>query len=302
VGQYQHDVNSVKLKKSLEHIVEGCVNYVGVDINTASAPLLTHISGVGPGLAKNIVKTREKTGGFKNRTELLKVPRFTAKTFEQSAGFLRIHGGEHPLDATFIHPEVYTHLEAWCKNNKISLSDLPQNQESISFLKKDRAFKEQIGAFTFDDIVKCLESPSQDPRTEFTPFQFRDDISTIADLKEGQHYPGLVTNITQFGAFVDIGIKENGLIHISQMSDSFVENPLEVLKVGQEVKAKVIEVDPTRKRIALSLKTGAERSSGVSRSQNKGSQTKFGNAHNKKHKPKNDDSSNPFAALKGLKL
>jgi uncharacterized protein len=301
VGQYQHDVNTIKLKKSLEHVVEGCVNHVGVDLNTASAPLLTHISGVGPGLAKSIVKIREKNGGFKNREQLLEVPRFTAKTFEQSAGFLRIHGGEHPLDATFIHPEVYNHLEKWCVDNKVSLTELPQNAENISALKKDKAFKESIGAFTFDDIIKCLESPSQDPRTEFTPFHFRDDISEIKDLKEGQFYPGLVTNITQFGAFVDIGIKENGLIHISQMSDSFVENPLEVLKVGQEVKAKLIEVDPIRKRIALSLKTGAERSSGVSKSNNKGSQNKnFSNSSSRNSKV--DEASNPFAALKNLKL
>jgi len=301
VGQYQHDVNTVKLKKSLEHVVEGCVNHVGVDLNTASAPLLTHISGVGPGLAKSIVKTREKNGGFQNREQLLKVPRFTAKTFELSAGFLRIHGGEHPLDATFIHPEVYKHLEKWCSDKNVSLKDLPQNPENISILKKDKAFKETIGAFTFDDIIKCLESPSQDPRTEFTPFHFRDDISEIKDLQEGQFYPGLVTNITQFGAFVDIGIKENGLIHISQMSDSFVENPLEVLKVGQEVKAKLIEVDPIRKRIALSLKTGEERNSGVSKSSNRSSQNK--NYSSRSPQPsKVDDASNPFAALKGLKL
>lgn len=301
VGQYQHDVNSLKLKKSLEHVVEGCVNHVGVDLNTASAPLLTHISGVGPGLAKSIVKVREKNGGFKNRSELLKVPRFTAKTFELSAGFLRIHGGEHPLDATFIHPEVYSHLEKWCSDKKVSLKDLPQNPESIEALKKDKVFKESIGAFTFDDIIKCLASPSQDPRTEFTPFQFREDISSIADLKDGQFYPGLVTNITQFGAFVDIGIKENGLIHISQMSDSFVENPLEVLKVGQEVKAKLIEVDPIRKRIALSLKTGAERSSGVSSSNSKRSQNKIFNSRGAQPSAQNE-ASNPFAALKNLKL
>jgi len=301
VGQYQHDVNTLKLKKSLEHVVEGCVNHVGVDLNTASAPLLTHISGVGPGLAKSIVKAREKNGGYKNRTELLKVPRFTAKTFELSAGFLRIHGGEHPLDATFIHPEVYSYLEKWCKDKSVSLKELPQNPENISMLKRDKNFKESIGAYTFDDILKCLESPSQDPRTEFTPFEFREGISTISDLKEGQYYPGLVTNITQFGAFVDIGIKENGLIHISQMSNSYVENPLEVLKVGQEVKAKLMEVDPIRKRIALSLKTGADKNSGVSSSGNKKSQNKnFSSKSNSSQKK--DDASNPFAALKALKI
>ena len=301
VGQYQHDVNAVKLKKSLQNVVEGCVNYVGVDLNTASAPLLSHISGVGPSLAKNIVSTREKTGGFKTREELLKVPRFTPKVFEQSAGFLRIYGGTHPLDATFIHPEAYGLLTDWCAAKKIELKTLPQSKENITLLKKDKDFKTKVGNFTFEDIVKCLESPSQDPRTEFTPFNFREDVELITDLKEGQFYPGLVTNITQFGAFVDIGIKENGLIHISQMSDSFVENPLEVLKVGQEVKAKVIEVDISRKRIALSLKTGDDAKTKVSGVRNKGSKTK-GFQNRKPNPSKQDDSSNPFAALKGLKL
>ena len=303
VGQYQHDVNAVKLKKSLEGVVENCVNHVGVDLNTASAPLLSHISGVGPSLAKNIVTTREKTGGFKNRQELLKVSRFTPKVFELSAGFLRIYGGENPLDATFIHPEAYELLNRWCETQKIDLKSLPQNKDVINLLKKDKDFKKEIGTFTFDDIVKCLESPSQDPRTEFTPFDFRNDIEVITDLKEGQFYPGLVTNITQFGAFVDIGIKENGLIHISQMSDSFVENPLEVLKVGQEVKAKVIEIDVQRKRIAMSLKTGDDQKTRVSGAQKKGvnNQSSFSSRASAKPKPE-DNASNPFAALKGLKL
>ncbi len=307
VGQYQHDVNPVKLKKSLEHVVEGCVNHVGVDLNTASAPLLSFISGVGPGLAKNIVKAREKSGGFKTRQELLKVARFTEKTFEQSAGFLRIYGGENPLDATFIHPEAYPILEDWCKEKKINITDLPTSKESITLLEKDKNLKTKIGDFTFDDIVKCLKSPSQDPRTEFTPFNFREGVETIADLREGLYYPGLVTNITQFGAFVDIGIKENGLIHISQMSDTFVEDPLSVLKVGQEVKARVMEVDVARKRIALSLKSeaggtkvkGTNRDSGGSFN-NRPRNNNGGNRNNSRRDEKVVN--NPFGALKGLKL
>jgi len=296
VGQYQHDVNAVKLKKSLDHVVEGCVNHVGVDLNTASAPLLSYISGVGPGLAKNIVKFREKKGGFSNRNELLEVTRFTEKTFELSAGFLRIYGGENPLDATFIHPEAYKVLDNWCKENKISLKDLPSNKEHILKLSKDEKLKKSIGDFTFNDIVKCLNAPSQDPRTEFKPFDFRNDIDSISDLKKGQFYPGLVTNITKFGAFVDIGLKENGLIHISQMSDTFVDDPLKVLKVGQEVNARLIEIDIQRKRIALSLKSADSKTrvSGVRKNTTK--------PHSNPNKSKKNDAKNPFAALQGLKL
>ncbi len=307
VGQYQHDVNPVKLKKSLEHVVEGCVNHVGVDLNTASAPLLSFISGIGPGLAKNIVKSREKSGGFKNRKDLLKVARFTDKTFELSAGFLRVYDSENPLDATFIHPEAYPILEAWCKEKKISLKDLPTNKDSISVLEKDKDLKNKIGSFTFDDIIKCLKAPSQDPRTEFTPFNFRSDTDSIGDLCEGQYYPGLVTNITQFGAFVDIGIKENGLIHISQMSDSYVEDPLSVLKVGQQVNARIIEVDPARKRIALSLKSEDSLTKVKGRSQGKSTgqkeRSRRNNSQNSSSDSKRGDlSNNPFGALKGLKL
>ncbi len=317
VGQYQHDVNPVKLKKSLGYVVEACVNHVGVDLNTASFSLLSYVSGIGPGVAKSIVTTREKLGGFKDRKQLLKVSRFTEKTFEQSAGFLRIHGGPNPLDATFIHPEAYPILEKWCKTNKIKLEDLPKSKENIELLAKDKTFRSDIGDYTHDDIVKCLKAPTQDPRTAFEPFSYRNDIKEIQDLKLGQIYPGLVTNITQFGAFVDIGIKENALIHISQMSDTFVDNPLAVLKVGETVKGRLIDLDVDRKRISLSLKSNPE----------------MGNKTNSNQRPKNSDrsiksvdrvnnkydgpqknksnnrpidtsneSSNPFAALKKLKL
>lgn len=258
VGQYQHDVNQARLKKSLEGVVESCVNFVGVDLNTASAPLLSYVSGIGPTLAQNVIKYREQNGGFKNRKEILKVPRFSAKIFEQAAGFLRIYNGEEPLDGTFIHPERYEVLSNWARKNSTMLRDLISNKEVIMKLEKDSDFKAEVGEFTFNDIVKSLKAPSQDPRTEFKSFEYRKDISKIGDLKVGEWYPGLVTNITQFGAFVDIGIKENGLLHVSQISDTFVENAMTALKVGQVVKVQVLEVDYERGRISLTAKTGGE--------------------------------------------
>lgn len=323
VGQYQHDVNATKLKKTLTQVVENCVNFVGVDLNTASSPLLSYVSGIGPSLADNIVKLREKTGGFKKREDLLKVSRFSEKIFEQCAGFLRIYDGENPLDATFIHPEKYPILLDWCKSKKISTHDFVKDKSLIQEFKNDKSIKEKLGEFTFKDIVKSLESPSQDPRTEFVSFEFRNDISEIKDLKVGQYYPGIVTNITQFGAFVDIGIKENGLIHVSQMSDKFVENALEVLKVGQEVKARVMEVDVERKRIALSLKSGSDQEIKSAGGYSSGNSNRSNTTQRNSSSPNTRDSNssmnnrtnsnsggsrqsamtnNPFGALKDLKL
>lgn len=298
VGQYQHDVNQARLKKSLEGVVESCVNFVGVDLNTASAPLLSYVSGIGPALATNVVKFRETSGGFKTRQELLKVPRFTAKVFEQAAGFLRIYKGVEPLDATFIHPERYEMLKNWTVKNGTTLDDLISNKETILKLEKDIQFKNEIGEFTFNDIIKSLRAPSQDPRTEFKSFEYRKDISKITDLKIGEWYPGIVTNITQFGAFVDIGIKENGLLHVSQISDSFVENALTALKVGQEVKAQVTEVDYTRGRISLSMKKGAELGAASGTPKSKGDK----NAQSKNFGPKQPEfKNNAFSALKNFK-
>ncbi|MDD0853039.1 Tex family protein [Halobacteriovorax sp. GB3] len=300
VGQYQHDVNQTRLKKSLNGVVESCVNFVGVDINTASAPLLSFISGIGPSVAKNVVKHRDKNGQFQTRDELLKVTRLTNKVYEQAAGFLRIYNGKNPLDGTFIHPEQYPTLEKWCSENGTTLKDLVADKEIIAKLEKDSAFKNEIGDFTFADIVKSLKAPSQDPRTEFKTTEFRKDISSINDLKEGEWYPGIVTNITQFGAFVDIGVKENGLVHVSQISDTFVENPLEVLKVGQEVKAMVLSVDLDRKRVGLTLKTGQDA---------RAHQAPTGSRPrpNRQAKKSFEDSNAPlknkaFAALAGLKI
>jgi uncharacterized protein len=304
VGQYQHDVNQARLKKSLEGVVESCVNFVGVDLNTASAPLLAYVSGIGPTLAQNVIKYRESNGGFKNRKEILKVPRFSAKIFEQAAGFLRIYNGEEPLDGTFIHPERYEVLSQWAKKNSTQIKDLISDKEIISKLERDFDFKTEVGEFTFNDIVKALKSPSQDPRTEFKSFEYRKDISKIGDLKIGEWYPGLVTNITQFGAFVDIGIKENGLLHVSQISDTFVENAMTALKVGQVVKVQVLEIDFSRGRISLTAKKGEQVSHG---SPTTGSSS--GNSRQQNHSNKQapvakvaELKNNAFAGLKNLKF
>jgi protein Tex len=258
VGQYQHDVNQVQLKNNLEAVVESCVNFVGVDLNTASAPLLSYVSGIGPSVAQNVVKYRDQHGGFKSRQELLKVSRFTQKVFEQSAGFLRIYNGPHPLDGTFIHPERYPVLEEWVKTKKKDLKDLLTDESLQNELATDKSLREKIGEMTLTDIVKCLKAPSQDPRTTFKSVEFTKGISELKDLKIGQWYNGVVTNITMFGAFVDIGIKENGLLHISEMSDRFVENAMDELKVGQELKVRVLGIDMDRRRISLSCKADSQ--------------------------------------------
>lgn len=258
VGQYQHDVNQVQLKNNLEAVVESCVNFVGVDLNTASAPLLSYVSGIGPTVAANVVKYREANKGFKTREDLLKIPRFSQKVFEQSAGFLRIYNGAHPLDGTFIHPERYLVLENWVKAKNKSLKDLLSDESLQNELATDKTLKETIGAITLDDIVKCLKAPTQDPRTTFKSVEFTKGIADLKDLKIGQWYQGVVTNITMFGAFVDIGIKENGLLHISEMSDRFVENAMDELKVGQELKVRVLGIDMDRRRISLSCKADSQ--------------------------------------------
>lgn len=298
VGQYQHDVNQIRLKKSLTGVVEDCVNYVGVDLNTASAPLLSYISGIGPSVAENIVKTREKKGGFNSREELLDVTRFSQKIFEQSAGFLRIYNGKNPLDGTFIHPERYAILESWAKENGHELKDIVSDKELIAKLATDSKLRNLVGDMTFEDIVKSLKAPKQDPRSEFKSVEFRKDIRKIEDLRPGEWYTGIVNNITNFGAFVDLGVKESGLLHISQISDEFVENPLDKLKVGEQLKVKVTEVDLDRKRIALSCKSDASvdyQTSGKARGEQR--------ANKKTQKAMAKDiKNNAFAALSGLRI
>lgn len=302
VGQYQHDVNQARLKKSLNAVVEDCVNFVGVDINTASAPLLSYISGIGPTLSKNIVQHREKIGGFKDRQELLKVARLSQKIYQQAAGFLRIYGGKNPLDSTFIHPESYEIIENWAKGKGIKLAELMENQEKRRDLAEDQSIRATLGEFTHTDIVKSLNAQGQDPRSEFKNIEFRKDIKNLTDLKEGEWYPGIVTNITRFGAFVDLGIKENGLVHVSQICDKFVENALDELKVGQEVKAMVLELDLERKRISLTLKKGVD--SKVERATRNGPQ-KSGN--NSARPAQSFEQNAPlknraFASLQGFKV
>jgi protein Tex len=302
VGQYQHDVNQARLKKALGGVVENCVNFVGVDLNTASAPLLSFVSGIGEGLAQNVVKFREEKGGFKNRKELLKVPRFSDKVYQQCAGFLRIYGGEYPLDGTFIHPERYTLLEDWINKRGIDLKSLLSDLKWVEDLQKDHDFKEKVGEFTHEDIVRSLKAPSQDPRTEFKSTEFRKDMSKLEDLEVDQWYPGIVTNITQFGAFVDIGLKENGLLHISQMSDRFVENALDELSVGQELKVRVVSVDLERRRISLSCKS-PDQAQGQRANQTTQNQVKSPAASkNSRQVPPPPAAKSPFAALKNFKV
>lgn len=295
VGQYQHDVNQIRLKKSLEGVVEDCVNFVGVDLNTASAPLLSYISGVGPSVAENIVKQRDKKGLFKSRKELLEVSRLSPKVYEQAAGFLRIYNGEYPLDSTFIHPERYSILEDWAKKHKVELRDLLSNPEAQSQLEKDSELKTELGADTFNDIIKSLKAPTQDPRSQFKSVEFRKDVRGIDDLKMGEWYTGIVNNLTNFGAFVDIGIKESGLLHVSEISDQFVENAMDKLKVGDELKVKVIAIDHDRKRISLSCKSDTKPDFAGS---TKGKGQSAGNGKVRMPTPQAGFKNNPFAGLK----
>lgn len=304
VGQYQHDVNQVQLKNNLEAVVESCVNFVGVDLNTASAPLLSYVSGIGPTVAQNIVKFRDTNKGFKSRADLLKVPRFSQKVFEQSAGFLRIYNGPHPLDGTFIHPERYPVLEEWIKAKKRDLKDLLDDDTLQNELSTDKGLKEKIGELTLNDIVKCLKAPTQDPRTAFKSVEFTKGISDLKDIKIGQWYQGQVTNITMFGAFVDIGIKENGLLHISEMSDRFVENAMDVLKVGQELKVRVLGIDMDRKRISLSCKSDSQ-TEGVTGTGAAQASRKSGGGNSQRPQPMSNGpqfKNNAFAGLKNLQV
>jgi protein Tex len=253
VGQYQHDVNQSALKKSLDLVVDSCVNSVGVNLNTASYHLLGRVSGIGPALAKKIVDHRAVNGLFRSRDQLLEIPRFSKKTFEQAAGFLRIPGGDQPLDNTGVHPERYPVLERLANEIGKSVSDLLG--QGVEFVKQAQSLREELGGYTFEDIVKELEKPGLDPREEFAAFEYRDDIHDIADLTPGMICPGIVTNVTNFGAFVDIGVHQDGLVHISQLSNKFVKDPREVVSPGDRVKVKVLEVNLEKNQIALSMKT-----------------------------------------------
>lgn len=258
VGQYQHDVNQSKLAKSLDAVVEDCVNAVGVDVNTASAPLLARISGLNSTLAHNIVAYRDENGAFANRKQLLKVPRLGEKTFEQAAGFLRINGGKEPLDASAVHPEAYPVVAKMLAQQGITAAELIGNREKIKHIRAADFTDERFGLPTILDILAELEKPGRDPRGEFQTASFAEGIHEIKDLEIGMILEGVVSNVANFGAFVDIGVHQDGLVHISALADKFVQDPRDVVKAGDVVKVKVLEVDVPRKRIALTMRLNDE--------------------------------------------
>lgn len=254
VGQYQHAVDQALLKKSLDQTVESCVNLVGVNVNTASKELLTYISGLGPVLAQNIVQYRAENGPFVCRKDLKKVPRLGEKAFEQCAGFLRIPNGSNPLDNSAVHPESYPVVEKMAADLHCTVGELMKRKELKQQIRLEKYQTDQIGMPTLQDIMKELDKPGRDPRSEIQEFSFNPDIHTIDDLQEGMVFPGIVTNITNFGCFVDVGIKENGLVHISELADRFVSNPADVVSIHQHVQVRVLSIDTTRKRVQLSMK------------------------------------------------
>ena len=253
VGQYQHDVDQAKLQTSLDRVVESCVNSVGVNINTASIPLLSYVSGIGPKLAENIVAYRDDNGAFSDRTNIKKVPRLGGKAFEQGAGFLRIKEGKNPMDNSAVHPESYRIVEKMAKDRGISISNLIGNKKELQQINLENYRSETVGLPTLQDIIKELEKPGLDRRQKARVFSFDQNIRSIADVRDGQLLPGIVNNITNFGCFVDIGIKESGLIHVSNLSDTFVKDVNEHVHLHQQIMVKVLSVDIPRKRIQLGL-------------------------------------------------
>ena len=260
VGQYQHDVNQTMLKKSLDEVVESGVNYVGVDLNTASWALLSYVAGVGPALGKAIARYRDEHGPFKSRRGLMKVPRFGAKAFEQAAGFLRIRAGEYPLDNTAVHPERYPLVEQMAQDLGVSVAELTRNPALADKIDLKRYVSDGVGLPTLRDILDELKKPGRDPRQQFQTAGFRDDIREISDLREGMILQGVVTNVTAFGAFVDIGVHQDGLVHVSHLANRFIKDPNDAVQVGQVVKVKVLSADPQRKRIALSIREAEAKS------------------------------------------
>ena len=254
VGQYQHDVDQTKLKQQLDQTVMSCVNSVGVNLNTASQHLLQYVSGLGPALAKNIVDYRKENGAFTSRAQLKKVPRLGPAAFEQCAGFLRIPGAKNPLDNSAVHPERYAVVEQMARDQQCAVADLISSKEKREAIRPERYVTNDVGLPTLTDIMKELEKPGRDPREQIEEFEFAKGIETVDDLVEGMELPGIVTNITNFGAFVDIGVHQDGLVHISQLADKYVKDPNQVVKLHQHVRVRVIEVDRRRNRISLSMR------------------------------------------------
>lgn len=291
VGQYQHDVHQPLLQDELQHVVESCVNHIGVDLNTASASLLSYVSGIGPSLAKKIVKHRENFGAFRSRKHLRDVSGFGAKTFEQAAGFLRIRNGENPLDASAVHPERYELVQQMAQELKVSLTELVSNPKLTDNIDLKR-YAVIAGELTLADIIQELKKPGRDPRATFEPPSFRDDILFIQDLKTGMRLEGIVTNVTAFGAFVDIGVHQDGLIHLSELSDKYIKHPSEAVKTGDKIKVEVLQVDIPRKRISLTARLGQKREAFQPSTVNKQDSSKM------KAKPsKSNFNSNPFSSL-----
>ena len=253
VGQYQHDVDQTKLKEELDTVVVRCVNSVGVNLNTASKSLLSYVSGIGEKMAENIVAFRQENGPFEDRKQLKKVPRLGEKAYQQAAAFIRIQNGKNPLDNSAVHPEAYSIVEKMAKDLKISVVDLIGNKEKMALIKPENYTNETIGVLGIKDILKELEKPGLDPRRSAKVFEFDPNVKKMSDLRTGMIVPGIVNNITAFGCFVDIGLKESGLVHISQLKAGFVSDVNEVVKLHQHVQVKVVEVDEVRKRIQLTM-------------------------------------------------
>jgi protein Tex len=294
VGQYQHDVDQNALKKSLDDVVVSCVNRVGVEVNTASRQLLTYVSGLGPQLAKGIVEYRNQHGPFRSREALKKISRLGPKAFEQAAGFLRIRDGENPLDGSAVHPESYPVVDAMARDLGLSIAELLRNEDQWKDINLTRYVTDKVGLPTLNDIIAELSKPGRDPREQFELFQFTEGVEKIEDVRPGMKLPGIVTNITAFGVFVDIGVHQDGLVHISELSDRFVKNPAEVVKVHQKVTATVLDVDQARRRISLSLKSGATSSAEKPKGKREKPAVKDKAPERKNHQ-KNVFSNNPFA-------
>ena len=295
VGQYQHDVNQRELARTLESVVEDCVNAVGVDVNTASPALLARVSGLNPILAKNIVAFRDKHGAFRHRELLKEIPRFGEKTFEQAAGFLRINAGENPLDSSAVHPEAYPLVQRILEKAQKNMDQLMGNTTLIKSLTPHDFVDERFGLPTIKDILSELEKPGRDPRPEFKTATFKEGINTVADLKPGMALQGVVTNVAAFGAFVDIGVHQDGLVHVSALADRFVKDPHEVVKVGDLVSVKVVEIDLSRKRIALTMRSTTDAGNASSTSFSKNSTEKHSASHHaKSHKISQYQSAEPL--------
>jgi uncharacterized protein len=299
VGQYQHDVDQGKLKQSLDDVVMSCVNAVGVEANTASPQLLAYVSGLGPQLAKNILTYRNENGAFRSREELKKVPRLGPKAFQQAAGFLRIRDSRDPLDGSAVHPESYHIVEAMARDLGCSVSDLMRDESIRKKIDPPRYVTEDVGLPTLNDILAELAKPGRDPRRGFDAFSFAPGIETVEDLRPGMKLPGVVTNVTAFGAFVDIGVHRDGLVHLSELSDRFIKDPREVARVHQQVTVTVLEVDKERKRISLSMKKGAEAGKEVVEKRKEPASSSKGGRRESKQKSRNAEKggfNNPFAS------